>query len=107
MFNFFLIRVIENKWPTWRELFVIVQGYFIFIPIVIFEDILLECKEGTRSIYWEWLKRHGAHDYISQLVKEEEREIGFTIKTQQANLVTDKINCNNLNEIVYRLNMLR
>jgi len=79
----------------------------LYAKTFLFEDILLECKEGTRSIYWEWLKRHGAHDYISQLVKEEEREIGFTIKTQQANLVTDKINCNNLNEIVYRLNMLR
>jgi hypothetical protein len=79
----------------------------LYAKTFLFEDILLECKEGTRSIYWEWLKRHGAHDYISQLVKEEEREMGFTIKTQQANLVTDRINCNNLNEIVYRLNILR
>jgi|TARA_B100001778_G_scaffold327410_1_gene325377 hypothetical protein len=79
----------------------------LYAKTFLFEDVLLECKEGTRSIYWEWLKRHGAHDYISQLVKEEEREMGFTIKTQQANLVTDRINCNNLNEIVYRLNILR
>ncbi len=79
----------------------------LYAKTFLFEDVLLECKEGTRSIYWEWLKRHGAHDYISQLVKEEECEMGFTIKTQQANLVTDRINCNNLNEIVYRLNILR
>ncbi len=79
----------------------------LYAKTFLFEDILLECKEGTRSIYWEWLKKHGAHDYISQLVNEEEREMGFTIKTQQANLVTDRINCNNLNEIVYRLNILR
>ena len=50
-----LIRVIENKWPTWRELFVIVQGYFIFIPIVIFEDILLAFAVGISIHYVQYL----------------------------------------------------
>ena len=30
-----------------------------------FEDVLLECEPGTRSAYWAWLKRHGAHMTLS------------------------------------------
>ena len=50
-----LIRVIQNKWPTLRELFVIVQGYFIFLPIVIFEDILLAFAVGISIHYIQYL----------------------------------------------------
>ena len=42
----------------------------LFSKLFIFDDILLECKPGTRAIYWNWLKSHGAHDFISQLVLE-------------------------------------
>ena len=75
----------------------------LFAKVYVFEDILLECKEGTRSMYWKWLKRYGAHDYISQLIKDTEKEHGFTIKTRRGNLTTDRITCENLNEIVTRL----
>ena len=42
----------------------------------IFEDILVKCDYGTRSIYWRWLKRHGAHDFISQLPKGYGTQVG-------------------------------
>ena len=79
----------------------------LFAKIYAFEDILLECKEGTRSMYWKWLKRYGAHDYVSQLIKDTEKEQGFTIKTQRADLITDRITCENLNGIVTRLRRVR
>lgn len=51
----FFIKFIENKWPSWRELLVITQGYFIFIPIVIFEDILLAFAVGISIHYIQYL----------------------------------------------------
>ena len=75
----------------------------LYAKTFVFEDILLECKEGTRSMYWKWLKRFCAHDYISQLVKDTEGERGFTIKPRRGNLTTDRIICENLNEIIARL----
>ena len=78
----------------------------LFAKTFIFEDVLLECKEGTRSIYWKWLKQYGAHDFISQLIKDTEKEHGFTIKTQRGNLTTDRIICENLNYIVSRLQLV-
>jgi len=69
----------------------------------IFDDVLLECPKGTRSIYWNWLKRHGAHDFISQLVKETEGVGGFKIATIQGNYIIDRICCENLPKIITTL----
>ena len=79
----------------------------LYAKTFVFEDILLECKEGTRSMYWKWLKRFGAHDYISQLIKDTEKEHGFTIKTQRGSFTTDRIVCENLNDIITRFARLR
>lgn len=66
----------------------------------IFEDVLLRCKDGTRSFYWDWLKRHGAHDFISYLLKESENESGFTISNKRGNVNIDRICVNNLGFII-------
>ena len=70
----------------------------------IFDDVLVECQSGTRSIYWNWLKKHGAHDFISQLIREEERETGFKIATIKGNYIIDRICCENLPKIISTLN---
>jgi hypothetical protein len=75
--------------------------------IFIFEDILVQCEDGTRSIYWRWLKKHGAHDFISQLLKEDEREHGFKISPKKGNVNVDRIVCSNLNFIISSLPELR
>ena len=71
--------------------------------IFIFEDVLVQCEEGTRSVYWKWLKRHGAHDFISQLLKEDEHEYGFRISPRKGNLNIDRITCHNLSFVISSL----
>jgi len=73
----------------------------------IFEDILLKCRYGTRSIYWNWLKMHGAHDFISELIRDHEKEHGFTISNKQGNLNIDRITSFNLNFVISILNSLK
>ena len=73
----------------------------------IFEDILVNCPKGTRSLYWKWLKRHGAHDFVSQLLTEEEKERGFVINERQGNLCVPFISACNLNYVLSILNKLR
>jgi len=70
----------------------------------IFEDVLIQCQKGTRSIYWNWLKMHGAHDFISQLVREDEAIAGFKIATMNGNYIIDRICCENLPKIITTLN---
>jgi hypothetical protein len=73
----------------------------------IFEDILLECEKGTRSFYWKWLKSHGAHDFVSYLICEHEKEYGFKMSPHKGNLNIDNINAFNLNFIISVLNSVR
>lgn len=80
----------------------------LFAKTFVFEDVILECVPGTRTLYWNWLKSHGAHDFVSDLIRIGEREEGYTIKTNPpANLVVDRIGCYNLNYIITQLNLLR
>lgn len=74
----------------------------------VFDDVLLECPSGTRTMYWEWLKAYGAHDFISYLIRNTDQEQGYTIKTaNDANITVDRIDVGNLNDIILRLNSLR
>ena len=73
----------------------------------VFEDILLKCDTGTRSLYRRWLKRHGAHDIITQLIRRDEREHGFRLAVRRGNLTVDRINAFNLNFILSAFNRLR
>ena len=65
-----------------------------------FEDILLKCPPGTRTLYWDWLKFHGAHDYVSYLIKDSESESGVLISPKNGNLNIDRINSFNISFII-------
>lgn len=75
--------------------------------VYIFEDILISCKKGTRTAYWNWLKRHGAHDYISYLILDHEEVEGFTIGKKKCNINVDRIIHTNLNHIIRCIKALR
>lgn len=79
----------------------------LYAKTFVFEDVLLQCKPGTRSFYWKWLKRYGAHDFVSCLITTYEKEAGFKISSSRADLVVDKINYNNLTDIISTLVKLK
>ena len=80
----------------------------LYAKTYIFDDILLLCPEGTRSQYWTWIKNYGAHDFISQLITPNEKEPGYSIGTAPSfNIVTDRIVCDNLNQILNSLLRLK
>ena len=80
----------------------------LYASTYVFDDVLLECPSGTRTMYWEWLKAYGAHDFISYLIRNTDQEQGYTIKTaNDANITVDRIDVGNLNDIILRLNSLR
>ena len=66
----------------------------------LFEDVLLRCRKGTRSLYWNWLKQNGAHDFISYLLRDDELEYGFYILQNKGNVNIDYIKAENLNFVI-------
>jgi len=69
-------------------------------------DILVECRQGTRDMYYKWLKRHGAFDFVDDIVRRRQEQ-GFRIGPQGTNFIIDRINASNLNIVIRRLNKLR
>ena len=70
----------------------------------VFDSVLLRCPPGTRSMYWEWLKGYGAHDFVDYLIRASEKERGYILSdSPPANIVVDRISCENLSYLVSRL----
>ena len=72
----------------------------LYAKTFVFEDILLRCPPGTRSLYWNWLKSRGAHDFISYLIKESEIVPGVLISNSKANLNINRIDYSNINFLI-------
>ena len=65
-------------------------------------NILLECSPDVQDIYWRWLKRHGAFDFVADLVAPfSERD--FSIRTAYGSLTLSRIDASNLSFIRARL----
>lgn len=68
-------------------------------------NVLLECPSEQKDIYYYWLKRHGAYDFIDEIVDLGE-ELGYRIGTSRANCNVSKINYDNLNFIINTIKKL-
>jgi len=79
----------------------------LYAKTFIFEDVILKCPNGTRSLYWNWLKNYGAHDFISYLIKASDYEPGFSMGPKHANILVESINANNLNFVISNLRKFR
>jgi hypothetical protein len=73
----------------------------LYSKVYCFEDVLIQCPVGTRTFYWNWLKRYGAHDFISQLITNNEKELGFSVgRGNRYNLSIDRLCSQNLNQVI-------
>jgi hypothetical protein len=68
-------------------------------------SVLVECNKDLRDIYWLWLKRRGAFDFVEDFISPD-REKGMLIK-QGGNISVDRIIESNLNFIVGRLSAVK
>ena len=63
---------------------------------------ILECETHMRDIYWKWLKKHGAWDYVEDIV-ERKKEAGISIRRTEGTILVPSINYNNQWEINQKL----
>tara|TARA_B100002019_G_scaffold54754_3_gene46863 strand:- start:2780 stop:3082 length:303 start_codon:yes stop_codon:yes gene_type:complete len=66
-------------------------------------DVLLECEEDVKDLYWYWLRNRGAFDYVSDIVKIGS-ETGITIRQQEnADIVLKYLRTEQLQLIINKL----
>jgi hypothetical protein len=51
----------------------------LYANIFLNKENVIICKKGTRTLYWNWIKRFGAHDFIEDLLTEEEDQGGIDV----------------------------
>lgn len=78
----------------------------LYASCIIKFNVLVECQEHNRDIYYQWLRSHGAYDFIDEMILEDEED-GYKIGINKANLTVDRIDYNNLNLIISNLRKLK
>jgi len=90
--------------PSWVHSF---RDTSMYVSIFIKKEVLVECERSSKDIYYQWLKRYGALDFVEEIVSLDEEVVGFRIGLARANLIIDKLVPENLNMVLSRLNDLR
>lgn len=62
-------------------------------------SVLVECYPDQKDIYYYWLKRNGAYDFVDAIINLDE-EVGYKIGIENCNFNIDRIDCHNLNSII-------
>jgi hypothetical protein len=63
---------------------------------------LLECRPELKDIYWRWLKKHGAWDFVDDIV-ERNQEYSISIRRKKGSISIPVIEAYNLNFILATL----
>lgn len=73
-------------------------------------DVVVESPKDTRDIYWKYLKKHGAFDFIYDMVTPEDNVDAVRLDLYHnfpRTIVTDRITCGNVNHLVSSLNTIQ
>ena len=65
-------------------------------------DILLECVSDMKDMYWYWLKRKGAFDYVEDFI-ERNQENGITIRPVGASISVKYLRVETLSDVISKL----
>ena len=69
-------------------------------------DVLLECENGTKDLYWKFLNQRGMFDFISDIIlplEERGLSIDTQVRNQRATILTNYIRIENQLYIVERI----
>ena len=51
----------------------------LYTSIFLKSENLLQCPKGKRSMYWKWIKKYGAHDFIKEIILDTEEQDGIFV----------------------------
>ena len=66
------------------------------------KNVVIECSHDMRDLYWRWLKKYGAFDFVADIV-DPFTEKDVSIRPQRASITTDRLDAFTLGPIQGRL----
>ena len=89
--------------PSWVHSF---RDASMYVSVFIKKDVLVECEKASKDIYYQWLKKYCALDFVEEIVSSEEGVMGFRVGLTRANISIEKLVPENLNFVLSSLNRL-
>jgi len=74
----------------------------LYSDIFLHHDILLECVADMKDMYWYWLKREGAFDFVQDFIERGD-EHGITIRPTGGNISVKYLRAETLSKVISRL----
>lgn len=80
----------------------------LFARVIKEKEVLVECSPLNKDLYWAWLKKNGAFDFVEDIV-EYDSEQGFSIRIKEihqkpGDLNIRKIGYHNFDKIISKIN---
>jgi len=80
----------------------------LFARVIKEKEVLVECSPLNKDLYWEWLKKNGAFDFVEDIV-DYDSESGFSIRIKEihqnpGDLNVRKIGYHNFDKIISKIN---
>jgi len=63
---------------------------------------LLECDPSCQDLYWRWLKRYGAWDFVKDIVPPN-YPVNISIRERGGSISIPRLGCRNLNSVIAKL----
>jgi hypothetical protein len=82
----------------------------LYATIFLNADVLVECRQQNKDLYWRWLKKRCAMDFVKDILRYGEQGGGVKIRSKRigkANIMTERIDEHSLNYILSRLHSLK
>jgi hypothetical protein len=74
----------------------------LYVQVFLEKDNILLCPKGTRTMYWNWIKRYGAHDFIKELLTFEEDQEGILV-SRSGDIMVDVLNEFNYGDVINKI----
>jgi len=78
----------------------------LYSKVFLRNENILVCPKGTKSIYWGWIKKYGAHDFIEEIITPQEKQSGIYIG-YKGYLNIEYINENNYGNLINALKKIK
>ena len=81
----------------------------LYASIFLNADVLVECRQQNKDLYWRWLKKRCAMDFVKDILRYGEQG-GIKIRSSRigrGNIITERIDEHSLNYILSRLKDLK
>lgn len=69
-------------------------------------DVLVECDPDVVDLYWYWLKRRGAFDFVDDFI-DVGVEFGIRLNTRGGSIVVKRLTADTLGFVINRLSLTR